>query len=277
MDFGSVNNLQTYGGGQLTTSPMLTGISGLLSGGKVDAASLASTAVNTVAGAIPIVGTITAGLKGIIGLDVGAEIGNVLKYGLSSWGASTNPTQELASFEGHVMPLVQAKFTVMDESNVGATIQWLDNYLTFLHTGYTHLLEKHTRASATRKAYEAVQSKIGELRTTYVNDIVSKLKEAGAKVNTSPQNVDFNQLENTFTFPDDRKFDHEHKYNVVQKTYNIVLPVQQTASTPLDDTETEYVNQSGQIVQSKVQEAGSGGALGIAVVGIILAKIFKIF
>ena len=75
------------------------------------------------AGAIPF-GNIIKGL--LDNLDLSGNISNVLKYGLSSWGASTTPEKKKAQFGEMVYPWLQKELSATTMDNVAEKMTAID-------------------------------------------------------------------------------------------------------------------------------------------------------
>src|SRR5690606_30038122 len=125
---------------------------------------------------------------------------------------------------------------------------------------------------STREAYTVVMQKINEIKAATVNKVVSELRLKKAKVTSTVKTVDFNVLENTYAFPEGRKFDTSHKYNVTSNVYTVVMPEQSI----IDQVQDAITGGSG-TTASNQQTAGGGGLLVSLGVGYLLNRIFKIF
>ena len=218
---------------------------------------------------------------GPIGTAAGAIVGKVLtelnfdenfnrmkKYGLSSWGASTDPSKELSDLQNHVLPIIEEQMSVMTDQNVGQVLTWLDGFIMFTHTGFKHLRENHARAGSTKAAYDSAMKKSLELREKFIGELVSSLKKAGVTINKKSTTVDFNSLEDRYTWHTGGKFDANHKYNVTYNNYTVTLPNVKT--TPKNNGQNSNQSLNSQLNK---EEAGSGGI--ISVIGII-ALAYKI-
>lgn len=235
---------------------------------EVNKGSLLSTAID----AVPISGAVSGAL-GALGIDIKGELAVVSEFGWNSWGASTNPTQEMASVEGHVMPIIEGKIQSINDANVGEILTWIDGFLMFTWRGAKRLRDHHSRAEATREAHTKVMDKILELRKKFVTDYAYQLHQKGAKVSSVKVVEDFNKLESVYTYAENRKFGHYSDFKVEYKKYTI-----DTSTINLVDKVVEtVVDESGklvEVVKDNQQKAGMGivGLLGIAGLAYSLLK-----
>lgn len=106
--------------------------------------------------------------------DIIANVTNVLKYGLSSWGATTSPE----GIQGKINELATFASKALGNSDPGAGLTVFNRELKRLKTYYTILRRDHAKAKSTQLAYDAMIMALNE----YINkesEIVAKLKAQG--------------------------------------------------------------------------------------------------
>ena len=130
----------------MSTRPIVTGIaSGLPSSGITTlttssiTSSLPSGGLTGSSGGLlgslggPLTSIGTGLLSNLLGsLDIKQNIDNVVKYGLSSWGASTTPEKSTAQFNSIAVPFVQDILAGLNANNIQEVINEIEKYLTFI-------------------------------------------------------------------------------------------------------------------------------------------------
>lgn len=182
-------------------------------------------------GSSNIFGTLTSGLGSgvaltplLSALELDKNISLIQEFGLSSWGASTDPTRELAKVQEQVIPQIQQKLQSLTIDNANVSLTWLDGYIQFIYTGSKHLREHHARAGSTQEALKQVMSKMQELRRNFVVAVVDELKSKGMTVVKTEIRKDYKELENTYSYMDGQIMDSTHKYMVTYNSYKITPP-----------------------------------------------------
>ena len=162
----------------------------------------------------------------LLGFNLQENLANVKEFGWNSWGASTNPAQELQKLQQIGVPKIKQKLASANASNMAEVLTWVDAYLTYTKIGAKHLMERHSRANSTREANRKVQAFCEELRSEYVTKIVNDLKSKGLIVTRVSHGMKLHEMEsNPFNFRyfahEPRLFDSEHVYNVSFNVYSL--------------------------------------------------------
>ncbi|MDD7885744.1 hypothetical protein [Flavivirga sp. 57AJ16] len=212
----SVNMLNPNGIQTLTTAPISSGLPA--PSGGLNLSGLIGSATNVIGAASGIVGTAST-LTSLLGFDLQANLSNVKEYGWNSWGASTNPEQELQKLQQIGIPKIKQKLASANASNMAEVLMWIDAYLMYTKAGAKHLMERHSRANSTREANRKVQAFCDELKAEYVTNIISNLRSSGITVTKTSHSMKLHEMEGApFNFRyfahEPRLFDSEHVYNV---------------------------------------------------------------
>lgn len=151
------------------------------SGGIVDAG------VEIAAGALPFGGLI----KGLLeNLDLANNIKNILKYGLSSWGASMTPEEMKKRFAEICYPWLEQMLASTTPANVDTQMTAIDVNLRANQQFFKKLMENHSRAKSTRIANEwasneckrLLQETIDEFNRQFqANNITVRRRTVGAR------------------------------------------------------------------------------------------------
>jgi hypothetical protein len=264
----SVNFLDSYGGGLLSTQgiqttslpplslPTSTGSNGGVMGG-LDPLSIGLSGLNV--------------LDGVLGAGLMDNISNVLTYGLSSWGASTDPASAQKFFQGTIRPAVSSLLTDLNADNLEENLKQVSKILEHGIALYKHKLAKHFKAGSSKEAAKQNIQMYSDLKSETLNKVVSQLKSANVIVKTVQATATDSELKGMLAGGDDPNL-HEDgplKYDYwiidVEKLYKV-----QSSSQTIEEGQTLGDN------DQKPQQAGSGALIGIGI-AFALAKIFKLF
>ncbi|WBL20759.1 hypothetical protein [Zunongwangia sp. HRR-M8] len=231
----------------------------------IDAGDAANAALDVAASAIPF-GSIVKGVLDKIGLA--DNLSNVFKYGLSSWGASTNPEQHQADFAQKVLPFVEQKLSSINAQNITDVLNELDFHLRSNHYMFIALRDKHSKAKSTRLANDWTQKELNNLLMKIWTESRAQLKASGAtlsrkSVRYSPQIIHqrARQIYTGATFNTPR--DYETYMNKTYYEYSIKYP------------EASKIERNPETGELEVKQANSGGLLGLAAIAFGAFKYLK--
>lgn len=128
-------------------------------------------------------------LDGILGeLNLAANISNVLKYGLSSWGASRTPEEMKKRFAENCYPWLQQELAGITMQNIAEKITAIDVNLRGNQEQFKMLKQNHSRAKSTRLANEWGEQECARLLEKTMTGLNAQLQKEGVSVsvNTVP-------------------------------------------------------------------------------------------
>lgn len=147
--------------------------------GKNPTTGIVDAGLTLASGAIPFGGMI----KGLMDtLNISQNIGNVLKYGLSSWGASKTPEGIKKTFAESILPWLQDMLAKTTMDNISTQLTAIDVNLRGNSQYMKKLKENHSRAKSTRIANEWVEKECMKLLGEVLAGFNKKLQEAGVAV-----------------------------------------------------------------------------------------------
>lgn len=158
----------SFEGGSNTTST--TSTNGDMAAGIVDGG------LELAASAIPF-GSVIKDILDKIGLA--SNISNVLKYGLSSWGASTTPEDTQKRFAEVGLTWLQAEIASVTPSNIDTKLTQIDATLTGNANFAEGLMQNHSRAESTRLANEWVMNECRKLKDQIIQEFNAQLQSKG--------------------------------------------------------------------------------------------------
>ncbi len=157
----------------------ITNVSGSGGSGTTTEAGIVDGAMTLASGAIPFGGII----KGILDeMEIGANISNVLKYGLSSWGASKTPEELKKRFAETILPWLQDMLAKTTIDNISSQITAIDVNLRGNSQFFKKLKENHSRAKSTRLANEYGEQECAKLLEEVLTGFNKQLATAGVTV-----------------------------------------------------------------------------------------------
>lgn len=274
LDLGSVFGSDFFG----SLSNSNNALEPVKEGGGIGISGLASAGANAL---IPGIGLALNPILGGLGLD--PNFSNVLKYGLNSWGASTDPEKAKQEFATGVIPEVK-KYIEQIRQDPEKGLDQLQIYLDVGKAYYTVLRTEHSKANSTKAANDFFIEQFKKLQATTIDKIVSQLKSKGVivteSVNSNPTGSFFYPTNNeTFTA---EKIKSDPKLPSIFKAYSLkasqALIDQVTANaqpetpttTGTDNYQTANPGSNyapGQVQAPGVQKAGFPWLPAIAIVG----------
>ncbi|ADF52994.1 hypothetical protein [Zunongwangia profunda] len=147
-----------------------------------DSGDAANMALDAAASAIPF-GAMAKKLLDNLGLQ--KNIDNVLKHGLSSWGASTSPEEAEQEMAKNVAPWIIQKTENINAQNAEQTLNELEITLGMHKYFFEKLLRHHSKAKSTRKANQWWVKQFTQLRKDVIGKMVTQLRGAGVVVKTT--------------------------------------------------------------------------------------------
>ena len=175
----------------------------------------ANAALDAAASAIPF-GALAKNFLDSLGLQENIDL--VFKYGLSSWGASTDPDKMKGFFAETVWPWVQIQFDSIEGSNAQQVINKMDSRLRANMYYYQALRDNHSKAGSTREANDWAQAELAKLCSTIANDMVAQFAAKGIKINKEISKVPVSQMGLT-SFINDTPFTGRDLDTYVNKQY----------------------------------------------------------
>ena len=121
--------------------------------------------------------------ESIIGdVDFSKEIGNVLKYGLNSWGASQTPESYpgSAGFKAYLAEIKRLQ-SGMNASNIGQKLTRLDQYFSFLIYQHFYWMNNIGRAYSSRLAMNNAIVTLRKIRINLVDKTYTLFKDRGVR------------------------------------------------------------------------------------------------
>jgi len=155
------------------------------------AAGIVDGGLEIAASAIPF-GSIIKNILDKIGLAT--NISNVLKYGLSSWGASTTPEDTQKRFAEVGLTWLQAEIASVTPSNIDTKLTGIDIMLTGNANFAEGLMHNHSRAKSTRLANEWVMNECRKLRDEIIKEFDAQLRSKGVKVSVKTVPAESSEL-----------------------------------------------------------------------------------
>jgi len=142
-------------------------------------AGIVDAGLTLASGVIPFGGVI----KGIMDkLEIGKNIGNVLKYGLSSWGASTTPDKNKKMFAESIYPWLKEMLAKTTMDNISEQLTAIDMRLRGNAYFYTLLRDEHSRAKSTRLANDWTVKEAEKLLGEVMDNFNKQLQSKGVKI-----------------------------------------------------------------------------------------------
>ena len=186
--------VQTSSGNGLSN---VLNIAGSLLGGGTDIGSLASTGLSFATLGISDM------VSGLLGIDIGSNINNVLSYGLSSWGAATNPDKQTLLAQQDITPLAEMLKT-LNETNIVDMINYVEYKTAFIYQFYINMAGFRSWAGSTKAGFKKRSELIGEFRTNVLKKLIDKLPSHGIDVTSTIINSSFvtEQSKNSINEPD---------------------------------------------------------------------------
>lgn len=241
----------------ITKNPLLFVKSSGSSTGQTSSSAFNPMSVTSTAS--PISGSTTGLLAGLLGFDIQQNLNNVFKYGLSSWGASTNPEAQMQKITSYMNPIIQGKVNQLTKQNAAETLSYLDSFLAFMYIGHKYLRKHHARAGSTKKAYEQAMEFLTKLRKSVIDDLVSKLRDSGYTVSHKTVYSDQVQLNQIHDWHNGNRFGSKSSEKVAHKVFAVQAPI--IGGNDIEDT---VIDENGNVTtkpNDAQNNSGSGNTL----------------
>jgi len=246
----SSSGIQTLSGGY--TQPTSTFGGGM---GTTDILALASGANPYVAGA--------NALADMLGIDLLGNLSNVFKYGIDSWGASTNPEKEQERI-AFGMNNLQGLLSSMNDSNVEQNLNEIEFISCYYAKYYRASLSRRSWAGSTEEAFKLHAKAFEDFRTKVLNPLLSDLRAKGATITSATKTGAFADYEREMLpWQDPNNTTSEKNGNFIYTVYTVKLPIFASVD-------------NGSVGGVTTTEAGGIGIMGL-VIGAVVAKMLKLF
>lgn len=156
-----------------TGVPTITGLSSDAAAGIIDGG------LEVASSAIPF-GSVIKDILDNLGLQ--KNISNVLKYGLSSWGASTTPEETKKRFAEVGLTWLQREIASVMPENIDAKLTGIDVMLRGNSQFFLKLMQNHSRATSTRLANEWVSKETTKILGEILDAFNAQLQSKGVKM-----------------------------------------------------------------------------------------------
>lgn len=171
-------------------------------------------------------------LDGLLGeLNLAENISNVLKYGLSSWGASATPEEMKKRFAENCYPWLQQEIASITMENIAKKLTAIDVNLRGNQEQFKMLKQNHSNAKSTRLANEWAEQECGRLLTKTLDSLSAMLQAEGVSVSAQNVSASSSALQPykiwSFWSKDDIPFDRRY----VSKISYIIYKVSQESLT----------------------------------------------
>lgn len=173
--------------------------------GTLDVGNLANSALDAAASAVPFGSTI----KDILDkLGLQENLG-LLKYGLSSWGASNSPEKSKKEFAEKALPTVMAMVEEikLNPATLAQGLTSLHSLITLNMAHHIHRVGK-SRAKSSKLGHQASHDSYKKLLDGLVTGFVSQFKKMGVVISKRPWDVSLQDLPiNSYLMHDGRPID----------------------------------------------------------------------
>lgn len=136
------------------------------------------------AGGSILTGNIGGAITGLISSflpKLSENVNRVMQYGLSSWKSSTTPEKMQPAIKMITEKSIEIAQTLTQE-NINVPLNELERYIRGWQVAGAHQRRDHAKASATKKALDALNLATADLYQKLVKDTISTLTQAGAKI-----------------------------------------------------------------------------------------------
>ena len=225
----------------------------------------------------PTLAAISTGLSLLdgMGLDFQTNINNVLTYGLSSWGASTNPEKQQQYIKEET-DYILSVLEKLNDSNITEVINEAEKAITYGYQSYEHSLARRSWAKSTEAGWKVHIDAMKKVRTETVDKIIAQLKIKGVIVSYTMKSEPEQNLENLYRnrISSDNTT-AEKNGDITYKVYSFKIPAPQintiTNSEQQQNTIQPTTNQQQPIVSNNTLKLAGIGALA----WFILPKLMK--
>jgi len=179
-----------------------------------------------------------------MGLDFQTNINNVFTYGLSSWGASTNPEKQQQYIKEETDYILSVLGKIND-SNITEVVNEAERAITYGHQSYEHSLARRSWAKSTEAGWKVHIDAMKKVRTETVDKIIAQLKTKGVVVSYTTKSEPEQNLENLYRnrIASDNTT-AEKNGNITYKVYSFQVPVKQpTIQTATNNNQLSTTSQ----------------------------------
>ncbi len=271
---------------RLGVTPIPTTIAGIDLSMFTNNTTSQTTAGGGIVGALSTLAVDPSGISAIIGtissiipLDqIMANVTNVLKYGLSSWGASTNPDGETKLAQTEIQDLVGI-FKQMNDNNTEEIINKVELRSAYISQFYYNMRHFRSWAGSTEAGFQKHYELIEKFRSETLVPIVAKIKSSSYNINETTITSSFvTERGNVpvIAHPDKRFTEVQNYRPFFYTKYKITAPtVTQQPLQPLQYNPDGTINTQAQpTANSNIGKIlGIGGA--IAMAGFLVVPMLK--
>lgn len=287
LGFSFNDAFESFSGSIQSSSSSASG-GGDVTGGIIDGGlTLAS-------GAMPFGGII----KGILDkLKLSSNISNVLKYGLSSWGASMTPEEMKKRFAEICYPWLQEELAKTTTNNVDTQLTSIDVQLRGNAKFFEKLAQNHSKAKSTKIANEWASQECTDLLKKTIDGFNAQFQANGTTVTKTKVGAKSSAMQPypIVNFSDKRNLKNDRYwdevdyfiYNVDKRALNSWNSQQMQTPTNNGNTSNDLGTVQGGTVQTagfgdSGQQGGNGGGIpektkssntGIIIGGVALASL----
>lgn len=166
-----------------------------------------------------------------MGLDFQTNINNVLTYGLSSWGASTNPEQQQQYIKEET-DYILSVLEKINDSNITEVINEAERAITYGHQSYELSLARRSWAKSTEAGWKVHIDAMKKVRKETVDKIITQLKSKGVIVSYTMKSEPQQTLEDLYrSRVSSSNTTAEKNGNITYKVYSFKIPAPQINTT----------------------------------------------
>ena len=224
-------------------------------------------------------------------MGLATNISNVLKYGLSSWGASTTPEDTEKRFAEIGLTWLQAEIASVTIDNIDTKLTGIDVMLRGNANFAEGLMNNHSRAKSTELANRWLMTQCRELLEQIISEFSAQLQSKGVKVTrrmvaASSSELNRYPLTNMVTRGQDLKPDRYWNstqfavYTIDKSTLTSWNNNQQVGGSNTGGTNTGGTTPGTTYLPGSNNQAGSNGGssnTGLIIGGVALASIPLLF
>jgi hypothetical protein len=160
---------------------------------------------NGIAQAGMLLATDPSGLSSIMSLlgsfDVAANVSNVLKYGLSSWGAAKSPESikgKIEEYTGRLNSIVNQLKTSNNANSLQANINELERASKYYAKMSEASLDRRSWAGSTKAAFRVLDNTFDKYYNDVVVTVINSLRNGGVQFNETITSTKFGDVDNIY-------------------------------------------------------------------------------
>lgn len=240
----------------------ISALGGLIGSGG-DVSGIATVGLNAATGGL--FSPVSSFLSTLTGFDIMGNIGNVTKYGLSSWGASTNP-DEMQLFLQNAEKTINEHVSKISNMDIDSLTE-MSRYINWGVQFYTRMRKNHAKAKSTQLAYDMAIKAFTKFKTDLLNPLVSALKSKGliTELSVTKKANDYPMQNGNYPYSSDPAINYS-EFTLNQDKYRELLLKQQELQQSANTDENQ--------IEVSTSEAGSGGVLGF--LGLLAFAYYKL-